>query len=52
MTRDYAPTRPVRRRRFELTGRGWAAVYVTALVVALLLGLTAEAWNPYAQVTP
>lgn len=50
MTREYAPTRPVRRGR--LTRRGWAVLYVLGCTAGLLAGMTAELWNPYAQVTP
>lgn len=49
MTRDYAPTRPVRGR---LTSRGWAVLYVLGCTAGMVAGLTAELWNPFAQVTP
>lgn len=51
MTRDYAPTRPVRRTR--LTNRARVALYVLAIAVSLLAGFTAEWWDPFARtVTP
>lgn len=50
MTRDYAPTRPV--RRVTLTARARVLLYVLAFTAAAVAGLTAELWNPYAQVSP
>ena len=53
MTRDYAPTRPVRRRRdVTLTRRGLTLLYGGAVLLGLVLGLTAEVWDPFAAVTP
>lgn len=39
MTRDYAPTRPVRRRRLP----AWAIV--TAFVLAFLIGMCSPLWD-------
>lgn len=52
MTRDYAPTRPIRRRP-RLNNRARVALYVLAIAVSLLAGFTAEWWDPFARtVTP
>lgn len=52
MTRDYAPTRPIRRRP-RLTNRARTLLYVLAIAASLLAGFTAEWWDPFAQaVTP
>ncbi len=48
MTRDYAPTRPVRRTR----PRAW--VLVTAFVLAFLIGMCSPLWDamPWAHGAP
>lgn len=52
MTRDYAPTRPIRtpRRQVTLTARGHALLYGGAVLLGLVLGLTAQVWDPFARV--
>lgn len=51
MTRDYAPTRPTGRPHpLRLTSRGRALLYGTVVALALVAGLTAEVWDPFARV--
>lgn len=50
MTREYAPTRPIGRRR--LTTRGRVLLYAAVVALSLLAGLTADVWDPFARTLP